>query len=198
MSLRSVSLPSPFPERKLFVGMLSKKYNEQDVRQLFSGNGAIDECTVLRDQNGQSKGCAFVTFANKQSAVAAIKVNIVTKFNANKVVKSVKFHKGWQICLCVFWKLNLHLVRKQKNWLRKYYIHSLLNRQAVPLFYSLEYPFHQHHTSGPTKTHRSLAHNNPLFSHSSFRSFIWPFTNRGKYEFADRHRRRCVNSWIFQ
>lgn len=55
--------------------MLNKKYNEQDVRQLFSGQGTIEECTVLRDQNGQSKGCAFVTFANKQSAVSAIKVS---------------------------------------------------------------------------------------------------------------------------
>lgn len=62
-------------DRKLFVGMLNKKYNEQDVRQLFSSQGSIEECTVLRDQNGQSKGCAFVTYATKQSAISAIKVN---------------------------------------------------------------------------------------------------------------------------
>lgn len=55
--------------------MINKKYNEQDVRQLFSSQGSIEECTVLRDQNGQSKGCAFVTYANKQSAISAIKVS---------------------------------------------------------------------------------------------------------------------------
>ncbi|XP_039950155.1 CUGBP Elav-like family member 3 isoform X4 [Bactrocera tryoni] len=60
-------------ERKLFVGMLNKKYNEADVRQLFTGHGTIEECTVLRDQNGQSKGCAFVTFATKHNAIGAIK-----------------------------------------------------------------------------------------------------------------------------
>ncbi|XP_039500931.1 CUGBP Elav-like family member 6 isoform X3 [Drosophila santomea] len=60
-------------ERKLFVGMLNKKYSEADVRQLFTGHGTIEECTVLRDQAGQSKGCAFVTFATKQNAIGAIK-----------------------------------------------------------------------------------------------------------------------------
>ncbi|XP_036340217.1 CUGBP Elav-like family member 2 isoform X1 [Rhagoletis pomonella] len=65
--------PYLVPERKLFVGMLNKKYNEADVRQLFTGHGTIEECTVLRDQNGQSKGCAFVTFATKHNAIGAIK-----------------------------------------------------------------------------------------------------------------------------
>lgn len=64
-----------FSERKLFVGMLNKKFNEADVRQLFAGHGIIEECTVLRDQNGQSKGCAFVTFSSKQAAASAIKVS---------------------------------------------------------------------------------------------------------------------------
>lgn len=60
-------------ERKLFVGMLSKKLCENDVRAMFSNHGTIEECTVLRDANGQSRGCAFVTFASKQSALNAIK-----------------------------------------------------------------------------------------------------------------------------
>jgi len=50
----------PFPtftiERKLFVGMLSKKFNEIDVRNMFSRYGHIDECTVLRDPHGTSRG----------------------------------------------------------------------------------------------------------------------------------------------
>ncbi len=44
------------PERKLFVGMLSKKFNEVDVRNMFSRYGHIDECTVLRDPHGTSRG----------------------------------------------------------------------------------------------------------------------------------------------
>ncbi|RVE51853.1 hypothetical protein evm_003473 [Chilo suppressalis] len=69
------SNPTPYhvPERKLFVGMLNKKLSENDVRSLFAGHGAIEECTVLRDAQGQSKGCAFVTFVSKQAAIAAIK-----------------------------------------------------------------------------------------------------------------------------
>ncbi|XP_049823945.1 CUGBP Elav-like family member 1 isoform X2 [Aethina tumida] len=60
-------------ERKLFVGMLGKKLCENDVRNMFNGHGVIEECTVLRDPSGNSRGCAFVTFASKQSALSAIK-----------------------------------------------------------------------------------------------------------------------------
>ena len=60
-------------ERKLFVGMISKKCTENDIRMIFSPFGSIEDCTVLRDQNGQSRGCAFVTYLNRQSAQNAIK-----------------------------------------------------------------------------------------------------------------------------
>ena len=36
--------------------MLSKKCTENDVRVMFGPYGTIEECTVLRDTNGQSKG----------------------------------------------------------------------------------------------------------------------------------------------
>uniref|UniRef100_A0AAU7VH25 RRM domain protein Bruno1 n=1 Tax=Enchytraeus coronatus TaxID=208440 RepID=A0AAU7VH25_9ANNE len=60
-------------ERKLFVGMLSKKCTENEVRLMFSAYGMIEECTVLREQNGQSKGCAFVTYTSRQCAQHAIR-----------------------------------------------------------------------------------------------------------------------------
>ncbi|XP_063969813.1 CUGBP Elav-like family member 1 isoform X39 [Lytechinus pictus] len=60
-------------ERKLFVGMLSKKCDESDVRIMFSAFGSIEECHILRDQMGGHKGCAFVTFATRQMALNGIR-----------------------------------------------------------------------------------------------------------------------------
>uniref|UniRef100_A0A914C7V4 Protein alan shepard n=1 Tax=Acrobeloides nanus TaxID=290746 RepID=A0A914C7V4_9BILA len=59
-------------ERKLFVGMLNRNMNEDDVRKLFAQNGPIEECTVLRE-DGRSRGCAFVTFVSRHCALKAIK-----------------------------------------------------------------------------------------------------------------------------
>jgi RNA recognition motif-containing protein len=43
-------------ERKLFIGMVCKKLNEEDIRNMFIHFGPIEECTVLRDDNGISRG----------------------------------------------------------------------------------------------------------------------------------------------
>ena len=51
-----ISLSIYVSERKLFVGMVTKKFNESDVRVMFNSFGTIEECTVLRDANGISKG----------------------------------------------------------------------------------------------------------------------------------------------
>lgn len=80
-------------ERKLFIGMISKNFDEPNIRGLFQSYGAIEDCTILRDVNGKSRGrrfhweneqwdtirtmlmlgCAFITFQKRQCAVNAIK-----------------------------------------------------------------------------------------------------------------------------
>ncbi|XP_058273277.1 CUGBP Elav-like family member 2 isoform X14 [Hemibagrus wyckioides] len=60
-------------DRKLFIGMVSKKCNENDIRVMFSSFGQIEECRILRGPDGLSRGCAFVTFSTRAMAQNAIK-----------------------------------------------------------------------------------------------------------------------------
>uniref|UniRef100_A0A7N6AKG0 RRM domain-containing protein n=1 Tax=Anabas testudineus TaxID=64144 RepID=A0A7N6AKG0_ANATE len=65
--------PAAVEDRKLFIGMVSKKCNENDIRVMFSAFGQIEECRILRGPDGLSRGCAFVTFSTRAMAQNAIK-----------------------------------------------------------------------------------------------------------------------------
>lgn len=106
-------------ERKLFVGMLNKKLSENDVRALFAGHGAIEECTVLRDAQGQSKGCAFVTFVSKQAAIAAIKVNMV---------------KWRHTIIHLFFLKNTFINSLLQCWFKQSFLHVLLGPGSLGVF----------------------------------------------------------------
>ena len=66
-------MPPSRTERKLYVSSLNKAWNEQDLRDLFKAYGNVEDVNILKDSTGASKGSAFVIFANKSSAYAAIK-----------------------------------------------------------------------------------------------------------------------------
>ncbi|TKS90511.1 CUGBP Elav-like family member 2 [Collichthys lucidus] len=69
----AASVTSSVEDRKLFIGMVSKKCNENDIRVMFSAFGQIEECRILRGPDGLSRGCAFVTFSTRAMAQNAIK-----------------------------------------------------------------------------------------------------------------------------
>ncbi|XP_062506228.1 CUGBP Elav-like family member 6 isoform X5 [Corticium candelabrum] len=59
-------------EPKLFIGMLSRTAGEDEVRHMCRPYGSIESVTVLRDGQGKSKGCAFLTFGTRAEAIRAI------------------------------------------------------------------------------------------------------------------------------
>jgi len=74
--------------RKIFIGMISHYLDETGLCQIFDKFGPIDDCKVLRDLNGRSKCCAFITYTNKFSASNAIKFmhhNFIMKNCSNPI-----------------------------------------------------------------------------------------------------------------
>ncbi|KAL3665248.1 hypothetical protein V7S43_009876 [Phytophthora oleae] len=60
-------------EHKLFIGMIPKTADEAAIREVFELFGTIEEVYILRHPaTGQSKGCAFLKFKERTSALAAI------------------------------------------------------------------------------------------------------------------------------
>ncbi|MDB6146736.1 MAG: recognition motif protein [Spartobacteria bacterium] len=62
---------------KLYVGNLSFNTTENELQELFSSAGAVQEVTLMQDKfTGKSRGFAFVTMGSEQDAQNAIaKIN---------------------------------------------------------------------------------------------------------------------------
>jgi RNA recognition motif-containing protein len=66
---------------KLYVGNLSFNTTENELQELFSQAGTVQEVTLMQDKfTGKSRGFAFVTMGSEADAQ-----NAVTKFNGQTV-----------------------------------------------------------------------------------------------------------------
>eukprot|EP00934_Nitzschia_sp_Nitz4_P004564 Nitzschia sp. Nitz4//scaffold2_size372955//85058//86891//NITZ4_000383-RA/size372955-snap-gene-0.69-mRNA-1//-1//CDS//3329546656//4554//frame0 len=80
------------PENKLFIGMLSRKAGEDEIRELFAPFGEIREIYMIRGADGASKCAAFLRYVTREAALNAIENlhnNIVMDGSARPLI--VKF-----------------------------------------------------------------------------------------------------------
>src|SRR6266513_2580967 len=66
---------------KLYVGNLSFNTTENELQELFSQGGTVQEVTLMQDKfTGKSRGFAFVTMGSDEDAQ-----NAISKFNGQTV-----------------------------------------------------------------------------------------------------------------
>ncbi|RHX78751.1 RNA-binding protein [Leptospira yasudae] len=80
---------------KLFVGGLSWSTTDQTLRQVFEAHGAIQEANIIVDrETGRSRGFAFVTFIDSNSAKAAVSELNGKDLDGRNIVVSVAEDKS--------------------------------------------------------------------------------------------------------
>ncbi len=71
----------------IYVGNLSYKLNEDDLKQAFEEYGEITSVKIIKDKySGRSKGFAFVEMADDGDAKAAIDKLNGTELDGRKIV----------------------------------------------------------------------------------------------------------------
>jgi len=93
-------------ENKLFIGMLSRKAGEPEVREIFAPFGEIREIYMIRNADGSSKCAAFLRYVERDSAIKAIEsLNhsivmdgatrpLIVKFADNKHQRQARAHRN--------------------------------------------------------------------------------------------------------
>jgi RNA recognition motif-containing protein len=58
--------------KKLFVGNINWSASKEDLEDIFSQYGELEEIILVRDENGRSKGFGFISYVNEEDAKKAI------------------------------------------------------------------------------------------------------------------------------
>ncbi|TVU02926.1 hypothetical protein EJB05_51554 [Eragrostis curvula] len=59
-------------EHKLFVASLNRQATPKEIEEIFAPYGHVEDVYIMRDGMRQSRGCGFVKFSSRESAVAAM------------------------------------------------------------------------------------------------------------------------------
>lgn len=71
---------------KLYVGNLSFRTTQEDLRELFAQAGTVESASVIEDrETGRSRGFGFVEMATQEEAMAAIEQFNGKEFNGRNL-----------------------------------------------------------------------------------------------------------------
>ena len=73
MQVKPAASETSAESRKLFLGMLPRNIDEVEIRSMFETFGTIEDLTILKNNDGKSKGCAFIKYETRLQAQNAIK-----------------------------------------------------------------------------------------------------------------------------